>query len=75
MPNGKYVLNDLEFENKIEGMDDRKLLEWCARLSYDNAIRLGVIESRHRRNVGIMGGIGTFVGAAIVGAIDYFIRR
>jgi len=75
MSNGGYILKDLDFEDKIENMDDRKLLEFTARLSYSNAIRIMTLERRGKRTIGSISGISAMVGAAFVGAIDYFLRR
>jgi len=74
MANGKYVLNDLEFEKQIENMDDRKLLEFTAKLSYSNAIRIYKLEGYNKRRLGFTGGLGVFVGGIIIGLIEYFRR-
>jgi len=75
MDYGKYVLNDLEFEEKIKGMCDRELQEFTARLSYSNAIRIFALEGQNKRRLGITGGIGVFIGGIIIGVIEYFRTR
>ncbi len=72
---GRYVLNDLDFENTIKEMDDRELQLFTARLAYSNSIRLFNLENVTRKRLGLVGGIGVFVGGIIIGAIDYFSRR
>lgn len=75
MPNGRYILNDLEFDKEIKDMTDRQLMEFSARLSYSNAIRIISLEGRNKRTMGAIGGVGAIIGAALASAIDYFIRR
>ena len=75
MPNGKYILNDLEFENQIKGMGDRELMEYTARLSYSTTIRCSNLEGQNHKRLGITGGAGALLGASVAGIIDYFIKR
>ena len=72
---GRYVLNDLDFENTIKEMDDRELQLFTARLAYSNSIRLFNLENVTRKRLGLVGGIGVFVGGIIIGAIDYIRTR
>lgn len=74
MPNGKYILNDLEFDKQIKEMNDRELMEFSARLGYSNAIRITSMEAQRRRAIGMTGGLGVFVGGVIVGLIEFFRR-
>ncbi len=74
MPNGKYILNDLEFDKQIKEMDDRELMEFSARLGYSNAIRISSIEGQRRKALGLTGGLGVFVGGVIVGLVEFFRR-
>lgn len=39
MANGKDVNQELDFEKKIEGMEDRQLLHFIARQNYDTCLR------------------------------------
>jgi len=74
-PNGKYVLNDIQFNKEIEAMSDRELMEFSARLGYSNAIRITSLENRNKRSMGAIGGTSGLLGGAIAFVIDYFIRR
>jgi len=71
MPNGNYILNDLHFDKEIEGMKDRDLMEFTAKLSYSNAIRIYNLEARDKKTLGLTGGIGVFIGGLIIGVIEY----
>ena len=75
MPNGRYILNDLEFDKEIKAMGDRELMEFTAKLSYSNAIRIISLEGKNRKAMGAVGGAGALIGVAIASLIDYFIRR
>lgn len=74
MPNGRYVLNDLEFDREIRGMSDRDLMEFTAKLAYGNAVRISKLETVRRRSLSIASGVGTLIGAAFVSIIEY-VRR
>lgn len=69
------ILGDLEFEQLIGGMSDRELAEFNARQIHDLGRRMRTVEGRGRKAMGAFGGIGALVGAAVVGAIDYVLRR
>lgn len=80
MPNG--MLNDLEFEQRIQQMNDRELLEFTARQMYDVCLtvnnhdsRIGTLENRDKKSFGLASGIGTFIGAVIVAIIDFLTRK
>jgi len=75
MPNGKYILNDLQFDKEIKEMPVRELLEYTAKLSYSNAIRITSLESSKKKTSGVVGGASGLIAAAIVAMIDYFMRR
>ncbi len=75
MPNGGYVLNDLKFNNEIRAMSDRDLMEFTAKLSYGNAIRISSLESRGKKTIGAIGGASALLGATIVAVLDYITRR
>ena len=82
MPNGRYILNDLEFEQKIQQMNDRELLEFTARQTYgacllaaDNKKHINNLEKRDRKAFSLVSGLGAFFGAAVAVIVDFFIRR
>jgi len=82
MPNGKDMLNEMEFKEHIKEMKDRELSEFtalqvweaCATLQ-DHSIRILKLEKRNHRITGWIGTIGVLIGAVVVGIIDYFVRR
>ena len=82
MPNGKYVINDLDFEKRISGMGDRDLLEFVARQDYETCFRcekhdkrITSLENQSRKISGIAGGTAGLITAIIVGIINYFVRN
>ena len=82
MPNGRYFLNDIEFEQHIKNLSDRELLEFTSRQTYDMSIlarnnekRVSKLERQSNRRTGIIGGIGALVGATVAAIINYFIVK
>jgi len=82
MPNGKYILNELDFEKRISGMGDRDLLEFVARQNYETCIRcekhhtrITALENQSKKIPGIFGGIAGLITAVVVGIINYFVRN
>ena len=82
MPNGKYVLNNLEFEKSISNLKDRELLEFVARQNYETCIRcekhntrIIALENQSKKISGIFGGIAGLIAAIVVGIINYFVRN
>ena len=82
MPNGKYIINELDFEKGISTMADRQLLEFVARQNYETCIRcakhdqrITSLESDKRKISGITGGIAGTITAAIIGTINYFVNK
>jgi len=89
MPNGNEFISELDLEQRIKGMDDRQLLEFTARQTYENCQvittntksiekhdkRITALESRKNKTTGLWAGAGTFVGAAIVSVINFFANR
>ncbi len=69
------ILSDLDFEQKIAELDDRGLIEFVARQQHDMARRLRKVEGRGRKAMGAFGAVGALAGAAVVGALDYVLRR
>jgi hypothetical protein len=72
----------MEFENQIHQMNDRQLLEFTARQTYDvcllaadNKKRIDTLKRRDRKVFSVTGGLGAFFGAAIAVIADFFIRR
>lgn len=74
MPNGKYILNDLEFNTRIKSMGDRELSEFTAKLSYSNAIRIMSLEGKNKKVMAASGGAGALITGIAVGVIEYFRR-
>lgn len=79
MPNGDYILNDLELEEKMRNMNDRQLLEFNVRQSYATTIlahsnekRIKGLENRSRKAFALSGGAGTIIGGAIIAVINHF---
>ena len=82
MPNGKYILNELDFEKRISGMGDRDLLEFVARQNYETCIRcekhnsrITALENQSKKISGIFGGIAGLISAIVVGIVNYFVRN
>ena len=82
MPNGNYVLNDLELEEKMRDMSDRQLLEFNTRQSYATTIlahsnekRIKGLENRSKKAFALSGGVGTLIGGVIIGMINYFTNK
>ena len=82
MPNGQTFMEGLKLEEHLRGMSDREVLEFTARECYQtaklvgfNSIRITKLEKRSNKIIGLAGGIGTTIGAMLVGVIDYLIRR
>ena len=82
MPNGRFVTNELDFENRITNMADRQLLEFVARQNYETCIRcekhnsrITTLENQSKKISGIAGGITGLIAAIIVGVVNYFIRN
>ena len=79
--NNEFI-DDLEVEQRIKEMNDRQLMEFTARQCYDiisvaskHGKRITVLERRGNKIMGIVGGIGTFVGAVIITVFNYFAGR
>ena len=84
MVNKKGILNDIEFENQLNKLGDNHidLIKFVARQVYevritafDHAQRLTTLENRDKKLFGTIGGISGAIGAGIVAAIDYIMRR
>ncbi len=72
MSDGQDLSKNLEFEKAIEGKDDHELLRWLARMFYDHCEEE---RNRNHKSFGTIGIVGAFIGAAIAGAIDFFIKK
>ena len=72
---GRYVINDLEFEKELSQMNTDDKLNFIARLSYSNSIRISSLEAGNKKTLGIIGGAGGILGVAIASIIDYILRR
>lgn len=82
MPNGRYILNDMDFEEKIHQMNDRELLEFTARQMYDvcllaadNKKRINSLEKMDRKAFSLTSTIGAFFGAAVAILSEFFLWR
>ena len=82
MPNGFEFLNDFELEKRIQGMNDRELLEFAVRQAYQasmrtasNERRISDLEKRNTKFIGMVSGISTIIGGIIIAVINYFIKR
>ena len=77
MPNGDEMIHDLEFEKLIEGKNDRELLEYVARKSYetkkDMAIMCIDIKQNHRRS--LINRIALFILLAVMVSMGLFDER
>ena len=81
MPNGNYVINELDFEKRMSGMGDRTLLEFVARQNYETCLRcekhdtrITALENSNKKISGITGGITGTITAIIVSVIGYFTK-
>ena len=77
MPN--EIINDMDFEQRMVDMPDRKLLEFVARQTLEITVRCKVydtkiasIEAGDRKVSGIMGGISGTITAIVISVINYF---
>jgi hypothetical protein len=73
------INSELEFENHIQGMPDRQLLEFVARQNYetslrctDHSCRIEALETSNKKNSSIAGGITGTIAGIVVGLISYF---
>lgn len=82
MPDGKEILNDIEFNRQIKGMGDRQLIEFIAAQTYETCQRcpkhdkrIASLEDQNKKAFGVTGGIAGLIGAGIVAALNYFINK
>ena len=84
MTNGHEMLDKMEFERELEKMGDDpvKLIKFTAWRVYEisklcpaHLERIQSLERRGKKEMGGIGGLGAVIGAAIVGVIDYLMRR
>lgn len=80
MPN--EILNELDFETKIKGLTNRKLMEFNSRQLYDvcstvvsHGNRLDKVEKKGNRIIGGAAAIGAGLGALVIAVINYFTGR
>ena len=76
------MINDLDFEKRISELDDRGLLEFTARQVFgvrktvtSNTSRIISLESKSKKILAIIGGIGSIIGAAVVSVINHFASK
>ncbi len=82
MPNGKELVNELDFEKQIKEMDDRGLLEFTARQVYEtceitkkHSGRIKTLEDGSKKISTISGSISGGLTAAMIAVADYIMRR
>ena len=91
MPNGKELLNDMDFNKKLDEMGDDlpSLVKFMAWRQYDMTKQLAEVtslcpvqnkriqklETRGKKEVGASGGVGAVIGVAIATLIEFFLRR
>ncbi len=82
MTDGRYFLNDIEFERYIKELSDRELLEFTSRQTYDLSIlarhterRVSILEKQGIKRSGIIGGIGALLGATVAAVVNYFVTK
>ena len=70
------MLDDLEFEDKVRGLEDRELMEFIARQTFSmtrtcgrHAKRLETLELQRGPGARMIAGIGAAVGGTIAGLI------
>lgn len=82
MPN--ELLSDMEFEQRLNefGDNELELLKFLARQQYHtsklcpiHSKEIKALQNRDNKMMGIVGGIGAFVGWAISAVINYFTGR
>ncbi|MBU2249115.1 MAG: hypothetical protein KKD77_20375 [Gammaproteobacteria bacterium] len=73
---------DLEFEQELGAMPDRKLLEFVARQALetsrrckDHTVRLITLEGGNRKQSSIIGGITGTIAGIIIAIINYFVGK
>jgi len=79
MPNGHDMLDSAEFETWLKSIDDRTLMEFTARQSYQtcqrcavNETRLRKLEKRGTKSYGLAGAGGAFFTGVVLTLIDIF---
>ena len=82
MPNGRELINEMDYKERIKAMKPRALSEFTAEQVYETCIiiqshdkRIKKLEGRDRKAFGYTGGIGGIIGAAFTFLIEFFIRR
>ena len=74
-------LDRMELDKRIEGMENRQLMEFTAKEVYsisvqvtDHQKRIKKLENRNRKEMGLVGTIGGILGVAFASILDYFLR-
>ena len=80
MPNG--INYELDFEKRIGEMQDRQLLEFVARQTFEisskierHGKQIKTLEHHSRKISSMAGGISGTITAIIIGIINYFVNR
>ncbi len=74
------IIDALDFEKHIEGMQDRQLLEFVARQTFetcqrciDHDTRISFLEGSHKKTASMVGGATGAFTAVIISIINYFV--
>jgi len=82
MPNGRELINEMDYRERIKAMGERELSEFTAMQIYEACLiqkqhdkRITSLERRDRRSFGYTGGIGGVIGAALAVLVEFLFRR
>jgi len=80
--NGQHFMDDLELEHSIKTMDNRELLEFTARQSYDTCVKVGIndnritkLENKDKKTASLIGGTSGIIGAAVVAVLNWLTTK
>ncbi len=84
MTDNPTFLNDMEFEERLTSMGDNQieLIKFVARQQYQtsklcpvHSKEIAKLQSRSRKEIGIISGISSSLGMAVGVSIDFLLRR
>ena len=82
MANGNEFASELDFEQSMGKMTDRKLIEFVARQTLEITDRCRVhdqeiasLKSGDRKMSGVVGGISGTISSMVIGIISYFTNQ
>jgi len=72
MPNGKELINELEYKERIKGLSEPEKLNYVVDKLYD--LHLAIIDCKpiSRKQQLSVSGVTSFVVSVIIGVISYF---